>query len=246
MSASRTPAAQGAFDDELGEWLHAELLALSEPETEDWALERVARVMARFNAVRPDGPPLACEILRSPVPNAFAAPGRYVYITRRLLERLPSDECVAFVLGHEVAHHDLGHVARFRGWAEWLPRNVAGQLAAGLLQLATHRIYGPEREAAADQYAVALCLDAGYAGERCLQAFQILENEMLDRGGYDAVFGPEALLDPTDPEEGSAGYELQRWLWSRAHRYLPLRERRERAWAYLRERTAPARRAPGA
>ena len=197
------------FDDELGEWLHDELLARSEPETEAWATERVARVMARFNAV---------------------------YITRRLLERLPSDECAAFMLGHEVAHHDLGHLSRFSGIAEWLPRNVAGAVGAGLLQLLAHRVHGPEREAEADRYAVALCLDAGYSGERCLQAFQILENETLDRGGYDAVFGPEPLLDPTDPEQGSASYELQRWLWTRAHRYLPLRERRDLAWEYLRTR----------
>ena len=224
------------FDDELGEWLHDELLARSEPETEAWATERVARVMARFNAARRDGRPLVAEILRSPVLNAFAAPGRYVYITRRLLERLPSDECAAFMLGHEVAHHDLGHLSRFSGIAEWLPRNVAGAVGAGLLQLLAHRVHGPEREAEADRYAVALCLDAGYSGERCLQAFQILENETLDRGGYDAVFGPEPLLDPTDPEQGSASYELQRWLWTRAHRYLPLSERRDLAWEYLRTR----------
>jgi Zn-dependent protease with chaperone function len=224
------------FDDETGERLHDELLALSEPETAAWARERVDRVMTRFNAVRPDGRPLVAEILRSPVPNAFAAPGRYVYITRRLLERLPSDECAAFVLGHEVGHHDLGHLASFRGWTEWLPRNVAGAVGASLVQQLGHRLYGPEREADADRYAVALCVDAGYSGERCLQAFQILENEMLDRGGYDAVFGPEALLDPTDPDQGGVAYELQRWLWTRAHRYLPLRERRELAWAYLRTR----------
>lgn len=230
-----------AFDDEVGEWLHGELLALSEPETEAWATERVARVMARFNAVRPDGRPLVAEVLRSSVSNAFAAPGRYVYITRRLLERLPSDECAAFVLGHEVAHHDLGHLQRFHGWAEWMPRNLAGAVGATLVQLLAHRVHGPEREADADKYAVALCLDAGYSGERCLQAFQILENEMLDRGGYDAVFGPESLLDPTDPDQGSATHGLHRWLWTRAHRYLPLRERRDLAWAYLRQRESRGR-----
>lgn len=97
--------------------------------------------------------------------------------------------------------------------------------------------HGPEREAQADLYAVELCLDAGYDGQRCLQAFDILENHSLDRGDYDGVFGPENLLDSTDVEQGSATYQLQRWLWTRRRGYLPLRERRERAWAYLRERS---------
>jgi Zn-dependent protease with chaperone function len=46
---------------------------------------------------------------------AFTAPGEYIYFSGRLLELCPKDEHIAFVLGHELAHHQLGHVALSEG-----------------------------------------------------------------------------------------------------------------------------------
>jgi hypothetical protein len=114
--------------------------------------------------------------------------------------------------------------------------NAAGTLAAAVFRKLSHGLYGPDRETQADQYSVELCLNAGYDGERCLRAFDILENESLNRGDVDGVFGPENLLDPTDPGQGSRAYAIQRWLWIHAHRYLPLHERGEIALAYHRRR----------
>lgn len=230
--------------EELSEEIHAELTREFGGETEAWATERVGRVMARLNAARVNRPPLTAEILWVRELTAFTAPGPYVYISRRLLEKLPSDEALAFIFAHEAAHHDLGHTALIAGWTEWLPRfvtreslgRVAAVVAAGLLRTFEDRVYGPEREAAADLRAVDLCLAAEYRGGTCLQAFEILENELLDRRAISEVYGPENLLDPTDPGRGGVVYQLQRWLWTRTNRYLPLRERRERAWAHLRLR----------
>ena len=216
--------------------LHAELLGEFATETEAWVGERLARVMARLNAVRTDGVPLTAHCLAIRACTAFTTPAPHVYIARVLLERLPDDESTAFVLGHEVAHHDLRHLDLFRGWTDMLPRGTAGTVAAAVYRKLSHTFYGPERESQADQYAVELCLDAGYDGARCLRALEILENEILNRGDIDGVFGPENLLDPTDPEQGSRAYAIQRWIWIHAHRYLPLRERREIAWAYYRRR----------
>ena len=218
------------------EW-HAELMAEYGSDREEaWAVERVARVMARLNAARKDCPPLSAYVLRIPAFTAFTTPGPYVYIARQLLERLRSDDATAYVLSHEIAHHDCGHLDVFSGWLDLLPRGIAGSIAAAAYWRLEHRLIGPEREAEADLYAVELCLDAGYNGELCLQVFDVLEHAALDRGALDAVFGPEALLDPTDPNQGSVTYAVQRWLSTRARRYLPLRERRDRAWAWLRKR----------
>lgn len=189
--------------------------------------------MARLNTQRRDREPKEAVILWLPRVTAFTFVGRYVYISRRLYERLPSDETVAFVLAHEVAHHDCGHLALYQGWTSWLPRSAATSYLAVLTALLEHNIYSPEKEADADLYAMQLCLDAGYHGERCLQFFDILENESLDAGDIDGVFGPENLLDPTDPGRGGFAHQVQRWLWTRARGYLPLRERRERVAAYL-------------
>lgn len=226
------------FDQEVHAELHAELIAEFATETEAWVGERLDRVMARLNAARPDGVPLTAHCLAIRECTAFTTPAPHIYIGRRLLERLPSDEATAFVLGHETAHHDLRHLDLFRGWLDLLPKGTGGTLAAAAFRNLSHRMYGPTRESQADQYSVALCLDAGYDGERCLHAFDILENESLNRGDIDGVFGPENLLDPTDPKQGSTAYEIQRWLWTRARRYLPLRERRDIAWACYRRLAA--------
>lgn len=227
-----------AFDQSLHADLHAELLGDFGFETETWVGERLDRVMARLNAVRTDGVPLTAHCLAIRSCTAFTTPAPHVYIARVLLERLATDEATAFVLGHEVAHHDLGHLELYRGWSEMLPKGAVGSIAAAVFRNLSHELYGPRRESQADQYSVQLCLDAGYDGDRCLHAFEILENESLNRGDVDGVFGPENLLDPTDPGRGSRAYAVQRWIWTHARRYRPLRERKEAAWAYYRRRLA--------
>lgn len=226
------------FDQSIHADLHAELLTEFATETEAWVGERLTRVMTRLNAVRTDGVPLTAHCLSIRACTAFTTPAPHVYIARILLERLATDEATAFVLGHEVAHHDLRHLDLFRGWTEFLPRGSAGSIAAAVFRKLSHGVYGPTRESQADQYAVELCLDAGYDGARCLHAFDILENESLNRGDVDGVFGPENLLDPTDAGQGGTAHAVHRWLWTHARRYLPLRERRDIAWAYYRRRLA--------
>jgi hypothetical protein len=65
----------------------------------------------------------------------------------------------------------------------------------------------------------------GYKGDLAVQALAILENLALDRGDISGVYGPENLLDPTDPKEASAAYQVQRWVWTHMHGYHPLHER---------------------
>ena len=217
--------------------LHSELLAEYGSEREEpWVGQRLIEVMRRLNDVRQDRVPLVAHCLRIPGFTAFTVPGRNIYIARQLLERLPSDESTAFVLGHEVAHHDLGHLELFHSWLDVLPKGNVGLVLASVVWKVAHRLYGPERECRADEYAIELCLDAGFGGERCLQAFDILEHESLNRGDFDGVFGPENLIDPTDPDLGSLANQAQRWLWSRTRRYLPLRDRQQNAWAFYRSR----------
>lgn len=52
------------------------------------------------------------RVLDSPVINAFALPGGYVYVTRGLLAHLDNDAQLAVVLGHEVGHVTARHSAR--------------------------------------------------------------------------------------------------------------------------------------
>ena len=207
------------------DWLHRELVREFAGETEPWALERAARVQHRLNEHREGFPALETTILWVPPPLAFTLAGSHVYVARSLFQRLPSDDALAFVLAHEAAHHDLGHLDLFDGWARWLPRSHATGYVAMLARLFEHHTYGPEREMAADEYAIRLAMQAGYDGDRSAQALAILEQLALDRGDIGGVFGPENLLDPTDPENDSTGYAVQQWVWTHLHGYLPLHAR---------------------
>jgi predicted Zn-dependent protease len=52
------------------------------------------------------------RVLDSPVVNAFAVPGGYVYVTRGLLTHMENEAQLAVVLGHEIAHVASRHSAQ--------------------------------------------------------------------------------------------------------------------------------------
>lgn len=68
--------------------------------------------------------------LNSPVPNAFAVPGGYVYSTRGLVGLMNNEAELAAVLGHEVGHVSARHSARRQATAQ---RNQLGGAAIAVL-----------------------------------------------------------------------------------------------------------------
>jgi len=119
-------------------------------------------------------------LLNSPVDNAFAIPGGYVYVTRDLVALMNSEAELAAVLGHEVAHVAARHAAKRESAAN---RNavigVLGQLLLGGLlgdssigqlgqqlvsqgsQLMTLR-YSRSQETEADNLGITYLRRAGY------------------------------------------------------------------------------------
>lgn len=73
-------------------------------------------------------------LLNSPVNNAFAVPGGYVYVTRQLVALMNNEAELAGVLGHEVGHVAARHAAKRESAAT---RNsifgVLGTVLAGAL-----------------------------------------------------------------------------------------------------------------
>jgi predicted Zn-dependent protease len=111
-------------------------------------------------------------MLNSPVDNAFALPGGYVYITRNLVGLMNSEAELASVMGHEVGHVAARHSSRRSG------RSTIGQILAvgvGLLtgsgdlanlagqaaQLYTLR-YSRQQEYQADELGISYLSGAGY------------------------------------------------------------------------------------
>lgn len=80
----------------------------------DQAVASYVNAMGAKVAATADNPGFAFHfrVLDSPVINAFALPGGYIYVTRGLLANLENDAQLAVVLGHEIGHVTARHAAQ--------------------------------------------------------------------------------------------------------------------------------------
>jgi predicted Zn-dependent protease len=114
------------------------------------------------------------NIVDQTVPNAFALPGGFIFITRGLLLLANNEDQLACVMGHEIGHVVRRHAARQQAIALAssplsLPWIRAGQMAA----------YSRDMERQADEDGQLLCAAAGY-DPRALGSF-LTTLEMSER-----------------------------------------------------------------
>lgn len=191
-----------------------------------WAAESVKRVEDRLQRQRTSENRKEVIVPWIEECTAFTAPGKYIFFSRSLLEMCQSEEVIALIISHELAHHDLGHLDLF---PEWLTQFTGRQAAPFLRMFYLHlqqRAYGPERECAADRQGIDLCIEAGYDPEQCLTLFDMLEKYAIDMRDLSMVFG---LDEPNDDFSLQAFLpsEVRTWLFQRARGYLPIRDRRQ-------------------
>jgi len=112
------------------------------------------------------------HLVPSPVANAYALPGGYVFITQSLLDLCEQDrDAIAFFLGHEIAHVTCGH-AKEHLTAKTLLNAVSSRLSgAGLLlrEMVT-KGYSRTLEQEADREAVRLTATAGFDARASIRA----------------------------------------------------------------------------
>ena len=217
---------------ELGQKLRDALHEAYVVEQTGWAVEQVTRVAQRIQSDIGEEKRLLVEVPWIEAFTAFTAPGRYIYVSRRLLEVCRTDEAVAFVIAHEVAHHRLGHLEIFPDWLSELAGTQIPLFITALYRSIEARLYGPEREVAADRLAIDLCVNAGYDGTKCLEIFDVLEKFALDMHDLDIVFGPQDSDDELRPD-APLSTRLRVWIWQRTRGYLPLRDRRREIARHL-------------
>ena len=73
-------------------------------------VEAIGRRMVPFTH-RPNLP-YHFAVLDTPVENAFAAPGGYIYVTRGMLALMNDEAALAAIIGHELGHVNARHTAR--------------------------------------------------------------------------------------------------------------------------------------
>ena len=143
-------------------------------------------------------------VLNSPVPNAMATPGGYIYITRGLLGMINNEAELASVLGHEAGHVAARHSDKRQGRATV---GALGSIAAAILlggQAAEAVNYGAgawvagfsrSQESQADSLGMRYAILTGYDPRAAASMLQALDRvaavegrESLERGGVASVF----------------------------------------------------------
>ncbi|MBU0580820.1 MAG: M48 family metalloprotease, partial [Candidatus Margulisbacteria bacterium] len=128
-------------------------------------------------------------VLDSPIVNAFAVPGGYVYVTRGILENMNSEDELAGVLGHELGHINARHSMQqmsqqygmmgvlmgmqifgkkedFEKWAPWVS-------AGAYLSLLN---YGRDAEYQADKLGSEYSVAAGYSPRGNTDVLRMIRN----------------------------------------------------------------------
>jgi predicted Zn-dependent protease len=103
-----------AQEIQMGRESHEEVIRQFGVYDEKPELSRLVETIGRRIAANSDRPnlPWTFTLLDSPMVNAMALPGGYIYITRGMIERVNSEDELAGVLGHEIAHVTARHAAQ--------------------------------------------------------------------------------------------------------------------------------------
>jgi predicted Zn-dependent protease len=134
------------------------------------------------------------SVLDTPVINAFAAPGGFIYVTRGILALMNSEAELAAVLGHEMGHVAARHsLKRLSGTillsvglmlGSALNKDIAK--VAGLAGIGMQLLFlkfSRSDEYQADSLGIRYARQAAYSPGEMLRFFTALENMSADSGG---------------------------------------------------------------
>ncbi|MGE5341088.1 MAG: M48 family metalloprotease [Candidatus Omnitrophota bacterium] len=133
-------------------------------------------------------------VLDTPVENAFAAPGGYIYITRGLLALMNSEAEMATVIGHELGHVNARHSAQqmTRSILFTIGIAVVSELSkdfrkiAPLTLIATQLLflkYSRDNEYQADELGFNYSLKSGFNSGEMVTFFSTLDRMVANEGG---------------------------------------------------------------
>ena len=202
----------------LGDTLAREVLARATRVNDPALQRRIESIVARLARVAAQDNTWPrrwqVHILRDERPDAFTAGGGHLFITTGMIDLLGTDERIATVLAHEMAHNVLGHV-----WAAkekkdmarrahrfsrdvlaekmnmpWLGRSVSFIVNTSL------NTYSRQQEYDADGEGLDLLVRAGWKPQAALETFDYLKRRYREEGALKNFFYNNHPL-----------YERRRW-----------------------------------
>ena len=150
--------------------------------------ESVGRRLATFTGTANAANAYRFTVLNSPVENAFAVPGGYVYITRQLMTLMDNEAELAFALGHEIGHIAANHAQARR--SATTRNSVLGVLGAVVGSVFGGDIFGDLISRSAQQWAQMSTLS--FSRDQEYQADTLGLRYILS-AGYDPAGGPGIL-----------------------------------------------------
>ena len=207
---------------EIGKQASKEITALfgvyRDPKVERYVTDVGNRVLATSHLRRAGADervrntPVTFGVLDSPIINAMALPGGYIYVTRGMLAHLNNEDQLATVLAHEIGHVAARHAAR-QAWQQKIGQGLllGGAVLGKGLGLPTENIlnlggmaaqliftrYSREDELEADKLGVEYSADARYDAREAIALFQTL-NRIQEKEGQ----GMPSFLS-THPDPGA-------------------------------------------
>jgi len=165
------------------------------------------------------------QVMDSPVVNAFAAPGGYIFVTRGLLAAINDEAELAGVLAHEIGHVTARHSARnysqslLTGLGVQLGTVLAGSygsLVGPLLEAGTGLLflkYSRDDERQADALGVEYASKGGYDTNRMADFFVTLQRQETLEGGGGGGALPEWFSTHPSPVDREAAVRTQTAAW---------------------------------
>jgi predicted Zn-dependent protease len=216
----------------IGRAVAANILAIYKPYTASPALTTYVNLICQAIVINSPQPELFngyhVLILDSPGFNAFATPGGHIFITKGLVESTVSEDMLAAVIAHELAHimmkHSINMISAMRfsdemtAIAERASSFASGDSAAAqkllvfrdsvtaIMDTIFKYGYSQEQELEADREAIILLASSGYNPLAILEVLKLLQNaENSQRAG----------MNTTHPSTRERIANVERWIGNR-------------------------------
>jgi len=232
----------------LGRAVAANILAVYEPYTGNQELTNYLNMICQALAINSSRQAVYngyhVMILNSMEFNAFATPGGHIFITRGLVESASSEDALAGIIAHELAHVMLRHgMKMIDGMKIAEEIDATAQQAAAFAGNSGQRVfsfrdsvneffylmvrngYSVEQEFEADTVALELLAEAGYSTGGLLEMLNTLRMiQHTQRGGFNSTH-PSPAQRIANVERQLSGYRLNDTSSIRQDRFLRITER---------------------